>query len=71
MSKNFLFVPNIETMLIASANGTMSPLHEAFKRNYANDIDIHKLSLQLKLLLDAIKSSPTKIKEVTKVENYL
>ena len=43
LSKNFLFVLNIETMLISSENGTMSPLHEAFKRTYANDIDMHKL----------------------------
>ena len=27
LSKNFLFVLNIETMLIASENGTMPPLH--------------------------------------------
>ena len=65
--KRTFFIRNIETMLISSTNGTMSPLPEAFKRTYANDIDMHKLSLQPQLLPDAIKSSPTKIKEVTKV----
>ena len=35
---------------------------------YGKDIDIHKLSLQLQLLPDAIRSSSTTIKEVTKIQ---
>ena len=66
--ENFLFVRNIEAMLISSANGMPCTLPPRFKDIYDKDIDIQKLSLQLQLLPDAIKSSTSKIKEVTRIQ---
>ena len=65
---NFLLVRNIETILINSANGKLCSFPETFKSTFGNDIDMQKLSLQIQLLPDAIKSNTTGIKEVTKVQ---
>ena len=58
---------NIEKMLINSANGKSYSFPNTFKEIYDKDIDMEKLSLQLQLLPDAMKGSPTKIKEVTRI----
>lgn len=65
---SFLFVRNIECLLLSSANGTAtdSTITDSFKTIYANDIDIPKLLLQLQMLPDAMKSQS--IKKVTKVD---
>ena len=65
---NFLFVRDTEAMLISSANAKPYSLSDRFVEIYGKDIDMHKLSLQLQLLPDAIKASATKIKEVTKIQ---
>ena len=54
-------------MLINSANGKPFNLTQKFKDIYDKDIDMESLYLQLQMLPDAIKTSTTKIKEVTKV----
>ena len=64
---NFLFVRSIEAVLISSANGRPFSLDEKFKDVYSKDIDMERLHLQLQMLPDAIKTSATKIKEVTKI----
>ena len=65
---NFLFVRAIERILISSANGCIFSFSDRFQEVYGKDIDIHKLSLKLQLLPDAIRSSSTTIKEVTKIQ---
>ena len=55
-------------MLISSANENPCTLPLRFKDIDGKDIDIQKLSLQLQLLPDAIKTSTPKIKEVTRIQ---
>ena len=62
---NFLFVRSIEAMLMNSANGKPFNLTQKFKDIYDKDINMERLYLQLQMLPDAIKTSTTKIKEVT------
>ena len=67
---NFLFVRSIEAVLISSANGRPFSLDEKFKDVYSKDIDMERLHLQLQMLPDhdAIKTSASKTKEVTKID---
>ena len=65
---NLLFVRAIERILISSANGSTSSFSDRFQEVYGKDIDIHKLSLKLQLLPDAIRSSSTTTIEVTKIQ---
>ncbi len=64
---NFLFVRDIESMLISSANGKSFSIPQKLKELYGKDLDCDKLSLQLQMLPDAIKQDK-RIKQVTKIQ---
>lgn len=58
---------NIETILLKSPNGNPGSFPDPFQSIFGNDIDMQKLSLQLQILPDAIRSNAKDLKEVTKV----
>ena len=69
--RNFLFVRNIESLLIDSANGEPITVPQEVADMYHTDLDMHKLKLQLQLLPDAVKSVPLngiQIKQVTRIQ---
>ena len=71
LQKNFLFVRNLEQLLLNSANGKGFSLPQDFRTLYENDIDMQKLLLHLQKLPDAIKAAPhdaIQSREVTKVQ---
>ena len=54
--RNFLFVRNIESLLIDSANGKPVVVPQEVADIYQADLDMDKLKLQLQLLPDVVKS---------------
>ena len=56
--QNFVFVKNIESLLIDSAHGEPVTVPQEVSDIYQTDIDMHKLKLQLQLLPDAVKTVP-------------
>lgn len=68
---NFLFVRNIEKLLIDSTNGEPVTVPQEMADIYHTvDIDMHKLKLQLLLLPAAVKSVPLdgiQIRQVTRI----
>ena len=62
--KDFNTVCDMETMLLAAANGSSTTIPESMQL-YAKDIDMAKLENQLKLLNQYIKATNEEIKEVT------
>ena len=67
MQLHFDIIRNIESVLIDSANRKATTLTAEFVSLYANDIDMEKLQLQLKLLLDAVKTAVPDGIEIHKV----
>ena len=67
MQPHFDIVRNIESVLIDSANRKATTLTTEFVSLYANDIDMEKLQLQLKLLPDAVKTAGPDGIEIHKV----
>ena len=63
-----MFIRTIECILIDSANGKNVSVPIKVKSLYKDDIDMEKLSLHLKMLPDAIKSSSPCIVEVTRIK---
>jgi hypothetical protein len=69
--EGFLLLRKIEQMLLNAANSKEISIPDDIKRIYGNDIDFDKLSLQLRLLSDAIKAVPVEglfITQVTKIQ---
>ena len=52
--QNFLFVRNIESLLIGNANGDPVMVRHKVADIYQADLDMDKLKLQLQLLTDAV-----------------
>ena len=52
---NFLFIREVESMLINSANGKAFSIPLKLKELYNQDLDFDKLSLQIQMLPDAVK----------------
>ena len=74
MQPHFDIVRNIESVLIDSANRKATMLTTEFVSLYANDIDMEKLQLQLKLLPDAVKTAAPdgiEIHKVTRIQTLL
>ena len=66
---NFLLVRNIEAILLKSANGNPGSFPNTFQETFSDDIDMQKLSLQLQILPDAIRSNAKDLQEVTQVQS--
>ena len=66
---NFLLVRNIEAILLKSANGNPGSFPNTFQDTFSDDIDMQKLSLQLQILPDAIRSNAKDLQEVTQVQS--
>ena len=69
--EGFLLMRNMERLLLDSANSREVVIPDEIKNLYSADIDFDKLSLQLKLLPDAIKAVPLqgiRITQVTKLQ---
>jgi hypothetical protein len=61
---------DIEQLLLRAANGNHFVIKETISDIYANDLDLDRLELHLKMLPDLVKcsNSAVPIKEVTKLE---
>ena len=69
--EGFLLMRKMERLLLDSANSREVVIADEIKNLYSADIDFDKLSLQLKLLPDAIKAVPLqgiRITQVTKLQ---
>ena len=71
LQESFSFVRQTENLLLDSANAKSASLPEKVEFIYHKDIDMDKLKLQLKMLPDAVKVTPTHgvpIKQVTHIQ---
>ncbi|CAB4006156.1 zinc finger MYM-type 1-like [Paramuricea clavata] len=68
--KSFTLLRDIEQLLLRAANGNQFVIKETISDIYANDLDLDRLELHLKMLPDLVKcsNSAVPIKEVTKLE---
>jgi hypothetical protein len=68
--KSFTLLRDIEQLLLRAANGNHFVIKETISDIYANDLDLDRLELHLKMLPDLVKcsNSAVPIKEVTKLE---
>ena len=67
----FSFVREIEKLLLDSANAKSANLPEKIESIYGEDLDMERLKIQLRMLLDVVKVTPMDgihIKEVTCVQ---
>ena len=70
--KGFSLLKDIEEVLLKAANADKVTIPQSISETYANDLDMERLVLQLKMLADLIKSSEMNasfpLKEITKLE---